>query len=198
MAKNIQKIILFSLPAMLRVAMQAGFCFAFSLVSVSCLLFSFAFVLCLLPSEASAASASFYLSPPSNAYVVDSTFSVKVKINTNNKPINAAEGVLIFNPDEVQVSAISKTGSIFNLWTTEPVFSNSAGNITSKFTIEQKTSQISKETFGMNSAGTPTAGDEPATGVSKYKITTAAETQRTATGTGAEEITETFASETLF
>jgi len=70
-----------------------------------------------------------YLSPPSGTYTVGSNFSVKVKVNSGGTPINAAEGTLVFNPDELQVVSLSKNGSIFSLWTTEPTFSNSTGNI---------------------------------------------------------------------
>lgn len=74
-------------------------------------------------------SASLYLSPPSGTYGVDSTFSVKVKVNSGGESINAAEATLIFNPAELNIVKISKSNSIFSLWTTEPTFSNSTGNI---------------------------------------------------------------------
>ena len=74
----------------------------------------------------------------------------------------------------------------------------SAGNITSKFTIEQTGEQISKETFGMNPDGTSTGDIAPATGVSRYEIDTAATIHRTATVDDAEKITKTFEQETLF
>lgn len=77
----------------------------------------------------SAGSASLYLFPPSGTYTVDSTFSVKVKVNSGGDTINVAEGTLVFNPDEISVVNLSKGGSIFSLWTTEPTFSNSTGNI---------------------------------------------------------------------
>lgn len=78
---------------------------------------------------ACAASASLYLSPPSGTYVVGSSFSVIVKVNSGGEGINATEGILIFNPVELQVNKLSKSNSIFSLWTTEPTFSNSTGNI---------------------------------------------------------------------
>jgi len=81
------------------------------------------------PSEAKGMGASLYLSPPSGTYTVGSNFSVKVKVNSGGAPINVVEGTLVFNPDEVSVVNISKSDSIFSLWTTEPTFSNSAGNI---------------------------------------------------------------------
>ncbi len=74
-------------------------------------------------------SASLYLSPPSGTYAVDTTFSVKIKVNSGGEAINAAEGTLIFNSDELQVVSLSKNGSIFSLWTTAPTFSNSTGEI---------------------------------------------------------------------
>lgn len=89
------------------------------------LLFSFLFV----GSSLKAASASLFLSPPSGTYTIDNNFAVVVKVNSGGDSINAAEGTLIFNPAEVQVTSLSKSGSIFGLWTTEPIFSNSSGTI---------------------------------------------------------------------
>lgn len=73
--------------------------------------------------------ASLYLSPQSGTYNLGSSFSVKVKVNSGGQAINAAEGTLVFNTSELEVVSISKSNSIFALWTTEPTFSNSAGNI---------------------------------------------------------------------
>ncbi len=80
-------------------------------------------------SEVKGAGASLYLSPSSGTYEVGSNFSVKVKVNSNGQAINAAEATLTFNPAEISVVSISKTGSIFSLWTQEPTFSNSGGKI---------------------------------------------------------------------
>lgn len=80
-------------------------------------------------SASSAQAASLYFSPLSGSYAVGSAFSVALKANSGGEAINAAEGTLIFNPAELAVVSISKNGSIFNLWTTEPTFSNSDGNI---------------------------------------------------------------------
>jgi len=79
--------------------------------------------------EAQGASVSLFLSPPSGTYAVESTFSIKVKVDSGGTAVNAAEGTVIFNPAELQVISLSKSGSVFNLWTTEPTFSNSIGNI---------------------------------------------------------------------
>ena len=97
-------------------------------VSLVILVFSLVLVLC-LPMRASAEGASLYLSPSSGSYEVGSTFSVAVKVNSGGTAINAADGALNFNINELEVVSISKTGSIFSLWTMEPVFSNSDGRI---------------------------------------------------------------------
>ncbi len=80
-------------------------------------------------SSVQAAGASLYLSPASGTYAVGGSFSVAVKVNSGGTDINAAEGVLVFNSNQLNVVSISKTGSIFSLWTNEPTFSNSVGNI---------------------------------------------------------------------
>ncbi len=97
----------------------------FKKVQIGILIFAF----CVCASAASAAGASLYLSPPSGTYNVDSVFSVKIKVDSGGKVINAAEGTLVFNPNELQIVNISKSDSIFTLWTTEPTFSNSEGSI---------------------------------------------------------------------
>jgi len=80
-----------------------------------------------IPS-AQAQNASLYLLPSTGNYTIGSTFSVEVKVSAGI-PINAAEGSLVFNTEELNVVNISKSGTIFTLWTTEPTFSNSAGTI---------------------------------------------------------------------
>lgn len=111
MVKNIQKrnSIFYSL--------SSKFC-GFILLSIFYFLFS-----------NSAMAATLYLEPAIGSHTVDSTFSIAVKINSGVAPINAAEATLTFNPEEINVVSLSKAGSIFSLWTTEPIFSNTAGTI---------------------------------------------------------------------
>lgn len=80
-----------------------------------------------IPTLVSAAVLS--VSPNTGVYVSGKTFTVRVLINTEDKSINAAEGSLKFNSQEMSVVSIDKSSSIFNLWVTEPTFSNSAGTI---------------------------------------------------------------------
>lgn len=91
-------------------------------------------VICLLAYcwpviPAQAASATLYLAPSSGTKVIGSSFSVAVKVNTGGDVINAAEGTINFDNNLLDVTGVSKSGSIFPYWTTEPTFSNSAGTI---------------------------------------------------------------------
>lgn len=81
------------------------------------------------PFLVSAGGATLYLSPSSGNYDVSKTFAVDVLVNSGGVSINAAEGFLNFDPEEVSVVSISKQGSIFTLWTKEPSFSNLNGSI---------------------------------------------------------------------
>lgn len=83
----------------------------------------------LVVSPSQAAGASLYLAPSSGTHVINGKFSVGIKVNSGGQVINAAEGTISFDNKLLEVSGISKGGSIFTLWTTEPTFSNSAGTI---------------------------------------------------------------------
>lgn len=82
-----------------------------------------------ISSSVRAENGSLYLSPSSGTYTVGNTFSVEVRVNTGGISINAAQGTLVFSPDNLSVVSISKSGSIFSLWTAEPTYSNSSGAI---------------------------------------------------------------------
>jgi hypothetical protein len=73
-------------------------------------------------------AATLSVSPSTGVYTAGSSFTVKVTVNTAGVPVNAADGTISFNPSELTVQSVSK-GSIFNLWTAEPTFSNTAGTI---------------------------------------------------------------------
>jgi hypothetical protein len=85
------------------------------------------FAIFLVPDSVSAAS--LFLSPSTGTYSVGSNFSVKLMVGSSNETINASEGILGFDKDLLDVVSVSKSGSIFSLWTTEPSFSNSTGVI---------------------------------------------------------------------
>jgi len=74
-------------------------------------------------------AASLRLNPATGVYQAGSTFTARVQAVTGGDPINAAEGTLKFNPNELSVVSVNRSGSIFNLWVVEPSFSNSAGTV---------------------------------------------------------------------
>jgi hypothetical protein len=50
-------------------------------------------------------------------------------VDSGGSQINAADGTLQFDKDKLSVANISKSGSIFSLWVSEPSFSNTQGTI---------------------------------------------------------------------
>ena len=79
-----------------------------------------------------AAGASLYLTPGSGTYTIGSNFTVTVKASTGGNAINAAEGSISFDKNILSVVSVSKGGSIFPFWTTEPTgagAANSSGNV---------------------------------------------------------------------
>jgi hypothetical protein len=80
-------------------------------------------------SVATVYAAEVIVSPATGAYSVGQTFSATIQVNPLGKSINAVEAKLLFDATKFSVQSVSKTGSVFSLWTTEPTFSNSAGTI---------------------------------------------------------------------
>ncbi len=78
-----------------------------------------------------AEAATLYLSPGSGTYSTGKNFTVSIRTNTAGQAMNAADGVINFPTDKLQVIGLSKAGSVFNLWVQEPSYSNSGamGNL---------------------------------------------------------------------
>ncbi|MFH1346972.1 MAG: hypothetical protein ABIH10_01845 [Spirochaetota bacterium] len=88
---------------------------------------SFVFI-CLVYAQA-ADAASLYFSPSSGEYAVSRNLSVDIYISSADQSMNAASGAITFPRDKLEVTSLSKSGSIFSLWVQEPLFSNSAGTV---------------------------------------------------------------------
>lgn len=105
----------------------------------------------------SAEASTLSVSPNTGVYSLGQNFTVSIVINTQGKSINAAEGTLRFNPSELSVVSLNK-GSLFNLWTTEPSFSNTAGTVTfsggTPAGYSGATGVVLNVTFRSNKAGT--------------------------------------------
>lgn len=89
-------------------------------------IFSFLFLGFLNTAQAKEAGASLYLTPSSGTHVIGSSFTVTVKVNTDGEAVNAAQGTVTYDTKRLKVTGISKAGSIFNLWTVDPVDSGSS------------------------------------------------------------------------
>lgn len=79
--------------------------------------------------SAKAASASLYLSPASGSFLVGSTFSVSVFVNTEGNEINAVWAELKFPPEILQVTSPTAGTSFIAEWLTPPNYSNERGII---------------------------------------------------------------------
>jgi len=78
-------------------------------------------------SGGAANAATLYFSPQSGSFKTNDNIAVNIMVSSADQVINAASGVIDFPADKLQVSSLSKTGSIFSLWVQEPSFSNSTG-----------------------------------------------------------------------
>lgn len=74
-------------------------------------------------------AAETLVSPATGTYTKGQTFTATMRVNPQGKNVNAVEATLTFDTSKLQVVSVSKTGSVFSLWTTEPTFSNTQGTI---------------------------------------------------------------------
>jgi hypothetical protein len=95
-----------------------------------CVLFLQVFTFLGLSKDVGAAGATLSLSPASGTYNVGDVFSVNVVLNSGGgNGVNASDGTIKFDTGYLAVKSLSRDKSIFNLWTTEPNFSNPSGVI---------------------------------------------------------------------
>jgi len=74
-------------------------------------------------------AADIYLGTTNTQVNVGSNVTAVVYVNSSDKVINSAEGVITFPTDIFSVESISLGGSIFSIWVEQPSFSNSTGII---------------------------------------------------------------------
>jgi hypothetical protein len=75
-------------------------------------------------------AADVTLVPSTGSYSSGQTFTVTVRAVPGGDNINAVESTLNFDPTVLSVVSVSRDGSVFSLWTTEPSFNNANGTIT--------------------------------------------------------------------
>lgn len=89
---------------------------------------AFVFVFCfLLPHVSFAARIS--ISPSVLNLSPGQTGTFYVTVNSTDQAMNAVSGTLTIPKDLLDVTGVSKTGSIISLWVAEPTFSQSAGTV---------------------------------------------------------------------
>lgn len=74
------------------------------------------------PGIGFAEDALLYLSPPTAIVTIGEEFTIDVVIDTGGDPINAAEGAVTFDSDDVAFVSLATDGSIFSSWITPPTF----------------------------------------------------------------------------
>ena len=79
--------------------------------------------------QVQAQAASLYFSPSAGSYTVGKTFSTAVYVSSADQAINAVSGVIRFPSDLLEVTSVSKSGSVLTFWVQEPSYSNSNGEI---------------------------------------------------------------------
>jgi hypothetical protein len=83
----------------------------------------------LMASFAYSYAADLVVSPASGSFSAGQTFTATVRAVPGGDSVNAVEATMAFDSENLSVVSVSKTGSVFSLWTTEPTFSNAAGTI---------------------------------------------------------------------
>lgn len=86
------------------------------------------FLVCATLAQVSEA-AEIAISPSSGSYSSGQSFTTTIQVNPQTKSVNAVEAQLSFDNTKLSVVSVSKVGSVFSLWTTEPTFSNAAGTL---------------------------------------------------------------------
>ena len=82
-----------------------------------------------VPSTVQGASSSLFLSPSSGSFLVGSTFTVSVFLNTEGNEINAVLAELKFPPEILQITSPTTGNSFISEWILPPNYSNEKGII---------------------------------------------------------------------
>jgi len=85
-----------------------------------------------VPLATRAAGASLYLAPSQGSFLVGSTFSISIYVNTKGNEINVVELDLKFPPDILQVTSPTAGESFVSEWLTPPSYSNTGGTVSFK------------------------------------------------------------------
>ncbi len=76
---------------------------------------------------ARAQGASFYFSPTTSTFFVESTFDVSIFVNTGGNKINAVKVDLKFDSKKLQIASPTAGKSFISVWISQPTYSNIKG-----------------------------------------------------------------------
>lgn len=93
-----------------------------------CLLAIISFLFALFPNTSLAADLKIISA--GDYYKVGDQFSVNVQVSSPDEASNAIYGLVDYPSNKLQVTSISKSGSVINLWVQEPSYSNTQGQVT--------------------------------------------------------------------
>ncbi|MDD2647063.1 MAG: cohesin domain-containing protein [Patescibacteria group bacterium] len=79
-------------------------------------------------ANAQGPQAKLYFTPASGSYEIGKTFSIRLAVESKTQAINLVQGDLNFS-NNLEVTSISKDGSIVSFWFDEPKFSNSTDTV---------------------------------------------------------------------
>jgi len=71
-------------------------------------------------------AASYSLSPADGSFEVGKNFTVRVMINAGSDAVNTGDATITFDTTKLTAASVTKDGSPFNLWVTEPAISGGA------------------------------------------------------------------------
>lgn len=74
-------------------------------------------------------AASLYFWPSSGNHNAGSSFQTTIFVKSEDQAMNAVSGVLTFPTDKLEVTSLSKSGSVISFWAQDPSFSNATGTI---------------------------------------------------------------------
>jgi Cohesin domain len=77
----------------------------------------------------SAYAATYSFAPASGSYGVGESFSVRLMVDSAGAAVNTGDGTITYDTAKLTAVTVSKDGSPFNLWVTEPTINAGAGTI---------------------------------------------------------------------
>lgn len=90
-------------------------------------IFSIIFLISFFATHVEASVLGVY--PSASSANVGNIVPVKVLVSTKGQTINNVEGIISYSTDLLEVTSLSKNGSIFSLWFDDPSFSNNSGEV---------------------------------------------------------------------